>query len=426
MNSITRKIMSAAIGGIGLAALLTFAGQESTLLIPNADAEGKKWKYFGASTCGGGSCHAASKPEANRPANEYTTWSKKDNHAKAFNRLFEEASTEMCEELEIEDASKDKRCTVCHSTDVPKELQGDKYNNEDGVSCDGCHGPAEGWFKPHTKPHKYEDMLKLGMWDTRNIWRRADVCVKCHLQIEPELVDAGHPDLSFEIYAHSRREPPHWYERQTWDGIRAWSVGQAVSLREALLKISKRIKGKKDFDTTSLALYQAQSYVMVFKHGVAVFGSDADKKAIAGLDKMIAGALDAEKIADGAAMTKACDSAAELMNKLGQKLAKADSFNAGNVKSLFKAIASDKALMDADGIDEFVAEQAAGALYALYNSSKQGKGPRNKGEVETPDAIEKILVRPTVYKPDDLFDDEGTFLAEKWIKRYKAAGALVK
>jgi hypothetical protein len=209
---------------------------ESTILMSKSEADGHKagsdkYKRFGSSTCGGGSCHAASKPGDERPSNEYTTWQDEDRHAKAFATLYEEESADMAEELEIEDASTSPRCISCHSTDVPKKLQGKKYNVEDGVSCDGCHGPAEGWFEAHTKPHKYEDMLKLGMWDTRDMWARADVCVLCHLQIEPELVDAGHPDLSFELVNHSRREPPHWFERQSWDGVRAWSVGQAVSLR---------------------------------------------------------------------------------------------------------------------------------------------------------------------------------------------------
>jgi hypothetical protein len=427
MNSITRKIMSAALSGIGLAAVVGLMGQHPTSLISQADAEGKKWKYYGASTCGGGSCHAAAKPDPKRPANEYSTWQKKDRHAKAFNTLFEEASQEMCEELEIEDASKDTRCTVCHSTNVPKALRGDKYNAEDGVSCDGCHGPASGWFKPHTKPHKYEEMLKLGMWDTRNMWRRADMCVSCHLQIEPELVDAGHPDLSFELYAHSTREPPHWFERQSWDGVRSWAVGQAVALREALAKIKKRIPAKKGKEGDDLeaatdavdgAVLQAQSYVVIFRHAVNAMGDAGDKKVLAELNALFA----AEEL-DDAKLTAACGSGATLMDKLGKKFAGMADFDAAKVKALYAKIASDPLLGDTD---EFTAEQAAGALYALYNSAKQGKGPRNKGAVETPKEIAAILVRPTVYEPEDLFDGEGTFKGGEWARRLKVAAGLVK
>jgi hypothetical protein len=412
-----RKTLYAAVLGLSLGMTIAWSGQEQTLL-PQAEAQGKKWKYFGASTCGRGACHAASKPGKKRPANEHTTWAKNDRHSRAFETLFNEDSEDMCEKLEIEDASKDQRCTVCHSTAVKKELQGDKYNAEDGVSCDGCHGPAEGWFKPHVKPHDYKDMLKLGMFDTRNMWRRADMCVLCHLQIEPELVEAGHPDLSFELYAHSNREPIHWLERMEWAAIRGWSVGQAVSLREALVKIERRLKLKKSQDAIDNAVYLAQAYIAVFKHGVAIFGGAQDKAVIKELEiELNKESIDKEKL------VKLCGRAHPLMNKLGKTLNRWDKFTGQKVRMLYKRIANDKALKEAD---EFVAEQAAGALFALYNADKQGQTAPLGKAVQIPEVLKKLLVRPTVGLPEELFDEEGEFKTELWLERLEKAKALIK
>ncbi|MDF1661106.1 MAG: multiheme c-type cytochrome [Planctomycetota bacterium] len=414
------KFMNQALyaGVLGLSCGLTlFIVQPNQSILPNAEAKGKKWKYFGSATCGGGSCHAAKEQEKERPANEYITWKKKDRHSKAFDSLFEEESEEMCEELDIEEPSKDKACTICHTTDVTKDLHGEKFNREDGVSCDGCHGPAEGWYKPHTKTHKYEDMLAKGMWDTRNLFRRADVCVKCHLQIDPKLVDAGHPDLSFELFTHSHREPPHWYERQTWDGIRAWSVGQTVSLRDALTKIKSRLGQKDNEEELGFAIAQGLSHTTVFRHAVGELGETHEKAFILDLH----GRLSNGKTKG---LLEACKKGITILTKLGRRLATADVFNEKMVVSVFKKVANDP---DLSSVEEYQAEQVAGALFALYNSKVYGKGPRLQKPLKEPEQIKAIFVRPAIWEPADLFDDESSEFKEKlWLKRLKEAAKLVK
>jgi hypothetical protein len=483
MNVFSKAIYA---GVLGLSFALTIAGLgQETAVLPQAlgqDQKGKKWKYYGASTCANASCHGAQKIEkGDRPVNEYTTWKNKDRHAKAYDSLFNADSEEWVDEyndaaeeynesikgtkktprkpMDFGKIAEDIRCINCHSTNVKAELRGQKYTMDDGVSCDGCHGPAEGWFKPHTKKHDYNDMIKRGMWDTRNIWRRADVCVSCHLQIDPALVDAGHPDLSFEIYAHTRREPPHWFERQSWDGIRAWSVGQAVSIRESLTKIQRRIVTEAGIDPLDSAIFQALSNTTIFRHGVAVLGNKSQQAAIQNLHNILLKSQDqigrdldkewkaiikkdpkkakdekakkalaaAMKKSLKAALTKTgseCLKVARLMDAFGKELAKRKEFTKKQGIAIFKAVASDKDLLDTD---EFLAEQAAGALYALYNTSQQGAGPRGKGPILTPKAIEDILIRPTVYKPDVFYDNEAEeFNVKLWLKRLEAAKKLLK
>lgn len=374
----------------------------------------RNWKYFGASTCGGASCHAARKPQKTRPGNEYVTWSTHDRHAKAFNTLFEEEATEMAEELGIEDPSQDKSCTVCHITDVPKSLQGEKYNKEDGVSCDGCHGPSEGWFKPHTKPHKYEDMLKLGMWNTRNIWRRADVCIKCHSQIDDSLVDAGHPYLSFEIFSATQRQPVHYYERNSWDPVRLWSVGLLVAAREDTMAIQKAVKAKDDSFTLEFLSAKYESKIPLLK-----LLPSGLRNARRGPFKKLALIYEDEKISEKE--LKSLKKLTVEFNRWAKRLAstgpRSRYFERTRLKILAENILRDKP--DKMTWDEFRASHTAGALWALYNSYYYGEKARMKAPVVQREIFGNLEVRPGVYKHESLFDEEGTFRLKFWSDRLR-------
>src|SRR6185369_5193094 len=78
-----------------------------------------------------------------------------------------------------------------------------------GVSCDACHGPAEKYLEPHvTKGWTAKQRAalgseklydQLGLYDTKNLKMRANMCVSCHLKIDAELINAAHPELPFEL-----------------------------------------------------------------------------------------------------------------------------------------------------------------------------------------------------------------------------------
>jgi len=434
MSALLRKLVPIALCGAGLALMPSLLTPGCPSLLPSAQADGKKWKYYGAATCTGASCHASDKQLKERPANEFTTWQDKDRHAKAVTGTLWDTETypsitDMKEALEIEDVSKSAKCLKCHSTNQPKALQGDKYNFEDGVSCDGCHGPAEGWFKPHTKPHKYPDMIKLGMWDTRNMHVRATVCVSCHLQIDGEIVDAGHPDLTFELYNHLLREPPHWFERQTWSGVRIWSVGQAVSMKDGLLKIANAIKnadpkaGEGDDappDYVKFAIQQTNSYAGGFKHAIAAFGTDAAKKALA----EIAPLLIAEKgKRDEKKLAASCATVATAMDDFGKHLASVK-FTKAQCATVYKSIVGDKALVE--GATAFSAEQIGGALQALWQSWTAGEKAQRK-LADLPAALKAIDVKAIrKFEAEGLFDDEGYLVKAKFAALVKAAAGVVK
>ena len=89
---------------------------------------------------------------------------------------------------------------------------------------------------------------KYGMYDTRDLVKRSEKCVTCHVgtadkQVDHEMIAAGHPDLTFELDSFSAVMPRHWKinrEENPWIGVQSWAIGQAVQLRESLNRLSRR------------------------------------------------------------------------------------------------------------------------------------------------------------------------------------------
>ena len=200
----------------------------STPLAPDhVHAQAAALKYTGAASCGASNCHGSTKPKADFPKlNENIVWFQKDKHAKAYATLTNEklksgvSPSKIATNLKIAKAETSSKCLVCHAVDVKPELRGPKFDIAEGVHCDGCHGPAEKWLEPHAeKGWTHEQSVKVGMYDTKNFLLRAEKCVSCHLQIDAEMVAAGHPDLlAFELDTFSATMPPHWRDKGAWAG----------------------------------------------------------------------------------------------------------------------------------------------------------------------------------------------------------------
>lgn len=103
---------------------------------------------------------------------------------------------------------------------------------DEGVACETCHGPAEGWLRSHTrKDYTYAMRVSSGLRDLRNIYVRANACVACHELTDREIANSGHPPLFFELMRQMNLEPPHW--RALGESpARTWLCGQATALRE--------------------------------------------------------------------------------------------------------------------------------------------------------------------------------------------------
>ncbi len=183
-------------------------------------------------------CHGG----ADDKHNEFWIWSKKDFHTRAPATLSMGWSRRMADTLKLSDARGSDRCTVCHNPfeAVPTELKVATINKLEGVSCESCHNAAtEDWLLTHTRTDlKYEQKVAAGLRDLKNLYVRANTCVACHQNLDPDVRAAGHPELTFELDGQTTAMPRHWTETNRLRGAQAWLVGQAVALREATTQVT--------------------------------------------------------------------------------------------------------------------------------------------------------------------------------------------
>ena len=210
-------------------------------------------KYTGPGSCSSPACHGGVQPrdETTVMQNEYSTWVVRDKHAHAYTVLLNPVAQRMAKLMGLPKAETAPRCLSCHALDVPPEQRARTFDLTDGVGCENCHGPASAWLGPHTtRDWKYDKSLELGMYNTRDLIKRSEKCLSCHLgnnekTVDHELIAAGHPDLYFELDSFMSVMPEHWKEvdKDPWFGVRALAVGQAVQLREQLKRIARESQG---------------------------------------------------------------------------------------------------------------------------------------------------------------------------------------
>jgi len=207
-------------------------------------------KYVGPGSCSAVACHGGIQPHSTTKVlqNEYSTWVTQDKHARAYTVLTGSLSHQMAAILKIGAPEKAQKCLVCHALNAGAGQRAREFDIAEGISCEGCHGPASRWLGPHILPTAaHADMVRLGLIDNKSLPVRSEECLSCHLgakgqEVDHEMIAAGHPDLTFELDSFTAVEPPHWIEKNTDPlfGMRAWGVGQAVQMREGMLRLARR------------------------------------------------------------------------------------------------------------------------------------------------------------------------------------------
>jgi hypothetical protein len=196
-------------------------------------------RFVGSPSCQSSSCHGGGVGR-----DQVIIWEKKDPHSRAHAVLATARSSAMAKALGIGDAQKSARCTVCHSPlqSLPAERLLAGVQTQKGVSCESCHGPAEPWLLFHTRTDvSHAQRVTAGLRELTDLYARANACVACHLNLDEDLASRGHhPEMFFELDGQMNAEPPHYKDKGTWIGPKAWLTGQAVSLRELSWKLSKK------------------------------------------------------------------------------------------------------------------------------------------------------------------------------------------
>src|SRR5579862_2592749 len=354
MSGRTRSFTFAAIS-IGMIAVLYSLSQALTGF---AHADPKGIKFLGVGSCGGKGCHSEEqkipKPLNDIAHDESTIWERLDYHARAFqdsitkNRLkikglLNEKSKSIVKKLGIADATTSERCTSCHALsgfsngesksrikldfakDInPEDIAKQRFKPTDGVSCDGCHGPSQAYLTPHqTKGWTQQQRVAiggdklydtLGLYDTKNLRMRANMCVSCHLKIEADLIQAGHPELPFELDSFCHGAWMHWRPQGDYFGVKAWAMGQFVCMREAALQLSDRVKGKASPGLILDSYKQLAAHVIMSRHPAKLVAPDLDSAIGAQIAAIHTGWSDPAKV------MAACETISKTADALAEKL----------------------------------------------------------------------------------------------------------
>ena len=257
MRRVSLALFSLASAGLIAAITFSFAAAGPTVHAAGEPVLGQApaaRAYTGPGSCAAAACHGSIRPVAGSRIlqTEYTTWIAQDRHARAAQVLSNPVSVRMAKILGLPAAHSAAKCLACHTLDAPEAQQGRTFASE-GVSCESCHGPASAWLGPHTtKGWTHAQSVQAGMVDTKDLVKRTEICLSCHLGtadkfVDHEMIAAGHPDLVFDLEAFSAAMPRHWRpvtESDPFAPVRAFTVGQLVHLRSSLERLSRRINSQ--------------------------------------------------------------------------------------------------------------------------------------------------------------------------------------
>ncbi|MBZ0199647.1 MAG: cytochrome c family protein [Ignavibacteriaceae bacterium] len=133
-------------------------------------------KFVGVDACG--MCHKSEKQ-----GKQLDIW-KSSQHSKAYETLKSEKADAIAKEkgfdkpaVEVED------CLTCHAVgyNVSADLKEKKFNVEDGVQCESCHGAGSEYKSMKVMKSKEESIKKgLLVYDDA-----ATLCVTCHNDKSP-------------------------------------------------------------------------------------------------------------------------------------------------------------------------------------------------------------------------------------------------
>ncbi len=398
--------------GAAMALVIGAAAQTAEAQLPIS----KEHKYTGTGSCAASSCHGAKKPavKPGDPDDTYTIWATKDKHNKAYNTLTKKESGAIVQKLKIAKATESDKCTGCHALHVSKEqlTPKAKYDVGDGVSCDSCHGPAGDWLEGHDKGAKggwsHDKSVGIGMYDTKDVLKRAELCASCHLAIDAEMVAAGHPSLIFELDSFSQNQPPHWKDQKEWFGPLAWGTGQAVALRESSQQLATRAKGNAPDALVKESWDQTRGHAIALRPLLAQVAAEGGKT----LDSEIA-AIGEAMGKDKAKVAASAGNIAKLGNDLSKRLSQVK-YNKDIAWAVLKGHVSDPERATAAGLRS--AEQVAMAVDSLFRAVSAVAKPPEAKAIDA--AIGKMF--------DELPTKAADFDAKKFSANLQAVGKNIK
>jgi hypothetical protein len=226
-------------GLLAAAALLAAAGLRAAPL-PENDGH----VHEGVASCASTVCHGRVNraEDATVWLNEYRVWLRQDYHSRAYRTLLTEQSKDIAQKLGLSAAHTADLCLDCHADNVPVERRGERFQLDDGVGCEACHGGSERWLESHAElGTSHSDNVSRGLYPTDEPLAKAELCLSCHLGTRDKLathriMGAGHPRLTFELETFTVNQPAHFtvdddYRERKRDRepVSSWLTGLAIN-----------------------------------------------------------------------------------------------------------------------------------------------------------------------------------------------------
>ena len=406
-------------------------------------------KYTGPGSCSSPSCHGGVKPRSDTSVwqNEYSTWVVKDKHAQAYTVLSNPVAQRMAKILGLASpAAAAPKCLACHALDVPPDQRARTFDATDGVSCESCHGPASNWLGPHTtRGWTHQQSVEAGMYDARDLVRRTEKCLSCHLgtrdqSVDHEMIAAGHPDLYFELASFSAVMPRHWKEpadQDPWREVRALAVGQAIQLREQLQRVAREAQSAVWPEYAELDCFACHHSLTAAKDSWRQDRAYPGRRAgvppwnlsrYAVLRQVVnqvdrgGGQLESEinklyalvsaPASDRAQIATLAANTAELADRAARRIAAAP-FDQGMTLRLMKSISADADYVSGQG--ERAAEQAAMVLDSLFAAYSLNARLEKAGEI-----------RAAIHALFEQLDDPSAYNAPKFARQMRAVNELLR
>lgn len=217
---------------------------------------------LGVVTCASSLCHGSIAGWDGSPVqqNEYVVWSRLDKHARAYALLTNAESRSIAAKLGLaQPAHLSRECVDCHAHNpAPIATRpAPAHSVADGISCEGCHGPAQRWIASHTAPDAtHQGNIRNGLYPVDQPLARAKLCLSCHFGSSEKYVShrfmaAGHPRMSFEMDTFTNLQPAHFkvdadYIRRkgNMDGVRIWAIGQAMAVSTQVEILLDPVRGR--------------------------------------------------------------------------------------------------------------------------------------------------------------------------------------
>jgi len=402
-------------------------------------------RYVGPGGCAATSCHGSVKPLADTRIfqNEYSIWVVQDKHSRAYNALTSPIGERIGRILGIGKSEEAPKCLACHALDVAPEARAKTFDLSDGVSCEGCHGPASAWLGPHTtRGWTHAQSVAAGMYDTRDLVQRTEKCLTCHLGTQEKFVDhemlaAGHPDLYFELDSFSAVMPRHWKTPREsapgvpeagaddpWFGVRDWATGQAVQLRAALDRVAWRAHGTNWPEFSELQCFSCHHDLTMPEQSwrqergypgrrpgdppwnasryavFAILAHEVDGPTATELDAQMTQLAKQMSVLnpDRDAVASTAASARALADRLVARI-QAQPYDRALTERLLIEISSHGEEISGQG--ERAAEQAAMALDSLYIASSRNAQPANAADIRAAiNGLFQLLENPSAYDPN--------------------------